>query len=127
MRSLVIAAIVLSTGCEDPQIGKIDPVLVVTPEHIDFGTVELGQPKVEIVVLKNIENVDAVIQDITIESDCEDCFLELNQPPFVGPFVEYNLEKSKAAAGELGLAARLVDPAWQLSADRSPEPRRGFA
>jgi hypothetical protein len=91
MRSLAIAALILA-GCEDSQIGRIDPVLSVTPSSIDFGVVELGQPKVEIVTLKNLENVDATIMDISIEDDCEGCFLELNQLAVIGPFVEYGLE-----------------------------------
>jgi hypothetical protein len=90
MRSLVIAALVL-LGCEDPIVGRIDPILIVTPEHIDFGTVELGQPKEEFVLLKNLENVDAVIMDVSIEDDCDGCFNAIFPPAVVGPLVEHQL------------------------------------
>src|SRR5687767_8604642 len=45
MRSLAIAALLL-VACEDPIVTKIDPILKVSPEHIDFGTVEVTQQKV---------------------------------------------------------------------------------
>ncbi len=90
MRRLLVLGLLAGLGCEEDTIAKVEPALDVSPESIDFGTVELGQDAVKTVVLKNLANVPADILQISIDDDCS-CFLAIDPPQVVKPYDQHDL------------------------------------
>jgi hypothetical protein len=86
------ALFAVGVGCEDDVVVGIDPVLSVSPEAIDFGTVELGQDEVRTVTLRNLEAVPAQVAELATVDDCGGCFVVLNPTDRVGPYVTYSLQ-----------------------------------
>jgi hypothetical protein len=90
MRAYVrLFALVLLAGplaCEDATVVAIDPILEVTPRHLDFGTVELGQENRLPVQIHNLEIVKGVVESVTIEDDCNGCFLAIDPPTTIEGF-----------------------------------------
>ncbi len=81
----VVAAALLGAACEDPEIGALTPLIVVTPEHLDFGTVELAQEKRLGLVAENLQIVGGKLTGIEIVDDCGGCFLVVTRPTEVPP------------------------------------------
>lgn len=80
-RGATFAAVILAcAGCEDDGVVAIDPILQVSPDHLDFGVVELGQDSVREVELKNLEAVPATVYLPVIEDDCGGCFVAIDPP-----------------------------------------------
>lgn len=91
--SLVLGALLaLAAGCEDDLVVSVDPLLVVSPDHLDFGTVELGQDAREAITLRNLESVAAEISSVEVEDDCGGCFLPLSPPTRIGGYVTDELQ-----------------------------------
>ncbi len=81
------------SACEDDGLQFIKPTLEVSPEEIDFGVVELGQQKIETVLLDNIQQPPLEIQKVEITDDCGGCFIALNVPEAeIEPFADYDLQ-----------------------------------
>lgn len=87
-----LCLLLVGTACEEDIVTQIDPFLEVTPEHIDFGTVELGQQNVETVTIRNIESVRGEIRELSIEDDCDGCFLVVNPTDEVMGYETYELQ-----------------------------------
>lgn len=68
------------TGCEEPQVSVINPVLQVSPESLDFGVVELTQQAERPLTLKNLESVKLDVARVQIEDDCGGCFVVIDAP-----------------------------------------------
>lgn len=81
----------LFSACEEDIVVAIQPVLEVSPEHIDFGVVELGQEGKEPILLRNLEAVPATILKVDVVDDCDGCFLAIQPPDRVLPFDRYDL------------------------------------
>jgi hypothetical protein len=79
-------------GCEEDTFTTIEPALEVTPEALDFGTVELGQDALRSAELRSYSTVPSVISAIRIEDDCDGCFLAVNPPDLVPANRDYTLE-----------------------------------
>lgn len=82
--ALLLALGLGSAGCEEDLVGSVDPLVTLDPDHLDFGTVELGQQEVRSTSLVNLENVPAVFGPVTIEDDCDGCFVALDPPSGLG-------------------------------------------
>ncbi len=94
MRSVFRAwplALVLAVGCDDDRVSAVDPFLQIDPDHLDFGTVELGQQAHETILLVNLENVPAVISKVEVTDDCDGCFLALDPPTKLDGLAKYEL------------------------------------
>src|SRR5688572_4896907 len=87
MRSVVAAVLALSlAACDDEVFTTIDPILEITPEHLDFGTVELTQQAIKSVQIRNIETVSAEIESVTVVDDCDGCFVVIDPPTTIESF-----------------------------------------
>lgn len=81
---LLIAA--LGFACDDDVVGQVTARVTAEPDHLDFGTVELGQDELRSTKLVNLEAVPAKIVSIEIEDDCDGCYLAIAPPDVVpGP------------------------------------------
>jgi hypothetical protein len=89
--AIVLAPLALA-ACEDTGIVAISPVLSVSPLSIDFGTVELSQDERRTLSLRNLERVGATVESLLIDDDCGGCFLAINPPVEIEPYVDYPLE-----------------------------------
>src|SRR5262245_27534328 len=78
-------------ACEDDQVAAVDPVLVCSPDKLDFGTVELGQDAVLEVNIKNLEKVKGTIQGVDLMDDCMGCFIAFDVPGEVAPYADANV------------------------------------
>ena len=86
----VVASLILA-GCEEDQFVPLQPELSVSPDLLDFGSVELGQQKVEPILLESIASVASQILEIRVEDDCGGCFLAVNPPDQVESFEVFEL------------------------------------
>lgn len=110
------AAIALAlAACEKDQVGAIDPVLVCSPDKLDFGTVELGQDAVLPVNIKNLEKVKGTIQGIELMDDCNGCFLAFDVPTEVAPYSEANVN--------FRFRAMRIPPATGTAVIRTDDPK----
>lgn len=77
-----LALLVLSglLACEDDRVSAVDPLLELDPQHLDFGTLELGQESSLTLVLRNLEKADAHVDSLEVLDDCGGCFLPLVRP-----------------------------------------------
>ncbi|MEK7097268.1 MAG: choice-of-anchor D domain-containing protein, partial [Patescibacteria group bacterium] len=67
-------------ACEDDVISRAEPKLRIAPEHIDFGTLELGQDSAKAVTIENLEQVPGTIESARIVDDCGGCFIAVATP-----------------------------------------------
>lgn len=101
----------LSVACEEDIVGQIDPLLVVDPTHLDFGTVELSQQSVEATTIRNLESVSAKISSIRVEDDCDGCFVVQNPIDGLIGYEEHELQvrfravRLAAATGTVTIAS----------------------
>lgn len=75
---LILCALGIA-ACDDTVVGQVNPVVLVAPLHLDFGTVELGQDKSLPIVLSNLEIVPAEFT-VSVEDDCDGCFAIFDAP-----------------------------------------------
>lgn len=78
-------------GCEGDRFEQVAPELSVTPDVLDFGVVELGQQRVEDILLESLATVPSEITEVRVEDNCGGCFLAVNPPAQVESFGDYNL------------------------------------
>ncbi|MEL6183930.1 MAG: choice-of-anchor D domain-containing protein [Myxococcota bacterium] len=71
------------TACDDDVIVEREAFLELSPESIDFGTIELTQQRIEAFELANREGVRGEIASVTLEDDCGGCFTLLDQPAVI--------------------------------------------
>jgi|GEM_PF-1351521 len=68
----IVAAVLLGAGCientiqEKKPIDDSYPVILTSPEIVDFGYVDMGEMKTESVTVSNIGNADLEISDISV-------------------------------------------------------------
>jgi hypothetical protein len=79
-------------ACEGDSVVAIDPVLEISPNHLDFGTVELGQEARLPITIRNLESVKGKIEAPVILDDCDGCFLAIDPPAEVLAFDEETME-----------------------------------
>ncbi|MCB9649138.1 MAG: choice-of-anchor D domain-containing protein [Deltaproteobacteria bacterium] len=89
--TLALAAL-LGAGCEGDTFSAVEPVLEVSPDALDFGTVELGQDSVRTAELRSFSSVPSEISEIRIEDDCGGCFLTVNPTDEVPANQKYALD-----------------------------------
>jgi hypothetical protein len=80
---LVLCAALGAAACDEDVVGVVTPTVEVSPLHLDFGTVSLGQEKRLSLKLTNRERVPAELGSIATIDDCEDCFLAIDPPSVV--------------------------------------------
>jgi hypothetical protein len=107
---LLASGITLLAGCDDDVVVAIDPVLEVSPRHLDFGTVELGQDAVLPVKIRNLEKVKGVVQLPEILDNCDGCFISITPYPIEVPgFAEVDAElKFRAVRLETATATATI-------------------
>lgn len=64
-----------AAGCTGTRVGVIQPVLRVTPLHLDFGMVPLAQTAFRAVTLADPVEVADAITALELQDDCGGCFL----------------------------------------------------
>lgn len=80
-RMVGLAAGLLGVGCDDETtVIARRPELVLRPDRVDFGTVDITQDRVELLRIQNLEAAPADIASIRLEDDCGGCFLALDAP-----------------------------------------------
>jgi hypothetical protein len=92
LRRLAAASALFVAGCGGDKLSQITPALLVSPSHLDFGTVELGQDAHQTVNLKNPKAVPAQVVTASVADDCGGCFFVTNKPDKVFAYVTYPLD-----------------------------------
>ncbi len=75
---LLLALVAGTTACEDEQVSQRTALFDFDPAHLDFGRVELGQQKIEVVTIRNLDLGRGLITSSEIKDDCGGCFQLLN-------------------------------------------------
>jgi hypothetical protein len=80
-RPLLLSLFALvGAACDDDVVGQLAPLIVISPERLDFGTVELSQEARLGLVAENLQVVAGRISSIDVADDCEGCFLVIEAP-----------------------------------------------
>ena len=87
-----LSALLVFAACEDDRFVAVQPELRVTPESIDFGVVDLGQQKLESILLESVATVPSAIFEVRVEDDCDGCFIVGAPPQTIEPFGSSELE-----------------------------------
>jgi hypothetical protein len=136
--SLVVLCLPIWAACSGDTVGKIKPKLIVSPTCLDFGTMELGSPKILDVTLKDEQPVPVTVMPQPIDDDCgppddpkhEGCFRRLNPTSSVAAYntyplhIEFRPTRVAVATGTLTISSNGNNPQKVCLKGRGDDSRK---
>ncbi|MCB9655062.1 MAG: putative Ig domain-containing protein [Deltaproteobacteria bacterium] len=86
LASIFFIFLISSSACEGTNFSSVEPDLEVSPSHLDFEEVELGQPRRLSLKLESRSSAVVQIEGATVEADCDQCFAVFGLPSEIAPY-----------------------------------------